>query len=97
RVLREGPAQAVLADEVGQELDVLLREGAQGRELALAQAGVAVQLERLADEHEGHDAVEREGAADALVGHVVEEARRAGLLDALEEALDQAAGLVLLR
>eukprot|EP01136_Pigoraptor_vietnamica_P032461 Opistho-1_new@94331 len=84
-----GPALAVRADEVGHHLDVFLGVGAEGGQLALAQGGVGVELQGRAGEDEGHHAVEVEVAADALLD-VVEEAGRAGLLDALGEALDEA-------
>jgi len=91
----KGPAEAVLTDEVGHHLDVLLGVGAEGGELAVAHAAVRVQLQRGADEDERHQTVEVEVAAEAG-GGVVEEAVGAGLLDALDHALDEARGLVLL-
>ena len=90
-----GPAEAVGAHEVGQHPDVLLGVGAQGGELALAHAGIRMELQRRADEHEAHHAVEIEIAAEPL-GRVVEETGRTGLVDAVHHPLDQAAGFILL-
>ena len=90
------PAEAVGANEVRHDLDVFLGVGAEGGQLALAHAAVGVELQGGADEHEGHHAVEIEIAAEAG-GGVVEEAGRAGLVDAVDHALDQAGGFVLLR
>ncbi len=95
-VFGASPAEAVFANHVRKEFDVLFREGAEGRELALAKAWVAVKLEGLASEDESHHAVEREGSADAFVADVVEIAVGAGFFDAGEEALDEATGFVLL-
>lgn len=53
-----------------------------------------MELEGGADEHEVHDAVEVEVASEAL-GGVVEEAGRAGVVDAFDHALDEAGGFVL--
>ncbi|MCU0793545.1 MAG: hypothetical protein MUE42_12010 [Opitutaceae bacterium] len=92
----EGPAEAIGADEVGHHLDVFLGVGAEGGELAVAHAGVGVELERGADEHEAHHAIEVEVAADAG-GGVVKEAGGAGGVNPIHHALDEAGGLVLLR
>ena len=92
----ERPAEAVRADEVGHHADVLLGIGAQGRQLAVAHAAVRVQLQRRADEDEGHHPVEVEVSAQPADG-VVEEAGRAGLVDPVHHALDEPRGLVLLR
>ncbi len=56
-----------------------------------------MQLQRLADEDEAEHAVDVEGAAELAFGvaGVVEVAARGFRFDAFEEALDQAAGLVL--
>ena len=92
----EGPAEPVVADEVGHHLDVFLGVGAERRQLAISDAAVRVQLQRGAHEHERHHAVEIEIAAEA-VRRVVEKAGRAGLVDAIDHALDEARGFVLLR
>ena len=52
----EGPAQSVVADEVGHHLDVFLGVRAQRRELAIADAAVRVQLQSRAREDEHHHA-----------------------------------------
>ena len=90
-----GPAEAVRADKVGHHLDVLLGVGAEGGQLAIAQGGVGMELQRGTCEDEGHHSIEVELPAVALLD-IVKEAGRAGLLDALGEALNQAGGLVLL-
>jgi hypothetical protein len=92
----EGPAEAVRADEVGHHPDVFLGVGAQRRQLPVAHAAVGVELQRRADEDEGHHPVEVEVAAQP-VDRVVEEAGRARLVDPVDHALDQPRGLVLLR
>ena len=94
-VAAERPAEAVLADEVGQHLDVFLGEGPQTGEFTVAQALVGMELERLSDEDERHDSVKVEGAPESL-RIVIKKVRRTGLLDSFEESFDQAAGLVLL-
>ena len=91
----EGPAEAVRAHEIGHHLDVLLGVSAEGGQLAVADAAVGMELERGADEDKVHHAVEVEIAAEAG-GGVVEEPGRAGGRDALNHALDEARGLVLL-
>ena len=91
----EGPAQSVGTDEVGHHLDVLLGVGAERRQLAVADAVVGVQLQCGADEHEAHHAIQIEITTESL-GGVVEEAGRAGLVDAVDHALDEARGFVLL-
>jgi hypothetical protein len=64
------PAETIGADEVRHHLDVFLGVGAEGRELAVAHAAVGVELERGADEHEAHHAVEIEVAAKTAGGVV---------------------------
>jgi hypothetical protein len=82
-----------LSDEVGHHLEVFLGVGAEGGELAIANAAVGVELEGGADEHKAHHAVEIEIAAKTL-GGVVEETGGAGLVDAINHALDEAGGFV---
>ena len=92
----EGPAKSVVADQIRSHLDVLLGVGAQGRQLPIAHAAVRVQLQRRADEHERHHPVQIEVAAETG-RRVVEESRRARLVDPVDHALDEPRGFVLLR
>ena len=89
----KGPTQTIGANQVRHHLDVLFGVGAEGGEFAVADAAVGVELERGADEHEAHQPVEIKISAEAG-GRVVEETGRAGLVNAIAHAFDQARSFV---
>src|SRR4051794_22637677 len=91
----ESPAEAVRADEIGHHFDIFLSVGAKGRKLPLTNAAVRVQLQGRADEDKAHHAIEVEITTETG-GRVVKETARAGLFDALDQALNQPGGFVFL-
>ncbi len=72
--------------------------GAQAGKLALAQVQIGVQLQGLTNEYEAHDAVDVECATQlgATAAGIVHVTTGGVTFDALDEAVDQAAGFILL-
>jgi len=88
------PAEAIGPDDVRQHLQILFSYGPEARQFAIAQMDVAVKLQRLTNEDQGHGTVNVETAANPAVWAIVEVAGAAVLLHALHIAVDQFAGLV---